>query len=492
LSAQTEPVPFLFSVAFPLPLRHCNRMKAKHIDGFLPVETLSKLTSQRKRQILGRSTAGQKGIQPLVERVIADVARDGDAALLKYTAKFDKIRIRPSKIVVSQSDIAQAYSDVSKQNPALIPAIKAMIECVQGYHKGELAQLKHGLSGWELPVGSRKWAASERLNVGQIRTPLDSIGVYVPGGNAVLLTSAVMALTPAKVAGVPFTVVASPPSRNGDIDPQIIVAADLAGANMIIRAGGAQAVAALAYGTESVPRVAKIVGPGNVFVATAKSIVASAGVCGIDFFAGPSEVLIVADDSAVIEYAARDMLSQSEHDPRAAAILVTTSKRFALGVRSRIISEFSGIGSGKDRPIAQRALSGYGAILVAKTLADAVSFANEFAPEHLEIMTRNPRSLLGKVRNAGGIFLGPYSPVAVGDYVCPNHILPTGGAARFTSGISIDTFMKKPSFLEVPKALIGKLDKLIETLSKAEGLYAQHGLSVHARSIRGDAKGRVN
>lgn len=448
-------------------------------QNFLAVEMLSKLSASRKRAILSRSTASQQGIQPVVERVIADVARNGDAALLKYTAKFDKVRLLRNRLVVSPRDIVKAYQAVSRCNADLIPAIKTMIQCVRGYHRGELAQMKRGLQGWETAVTGKALAGAGNLKVGQIRTPLESAGVYVPGGNAVLLTSAVMALTPAKVAGVPLTIVASPPSRNGDIDPRIIVAADMAGADRIIRAGGAQAIAAMAYGTESVPRVAKIVGPGNVFVATAKSLVASSGTCGIDFFAGPSEVLIIADDSTPIEYAARDMLSQSEHDPNASSVLVTTSMRVAKGVRSRIIAEFS---AGKSPSIAQRALAGYGAVLVAGSLDEAVAFANEFAPEHLEIMTRNPRAILPKIRNAGGIFLGRYSPVAVGDYVCPNHILPTGGAARFTSGISIDTFLKKPSFLEVPKTLVRRLDKLIETLSKAEGLYAQHGLSVHARA----------
>ncbi|MEI6971033.1 MAG: histidinol dehydrogenase [bacterium] len=448
-------------------------------NDFLPVETLSKLSASRRRTILRRSTTSQRDIQPLVERVVADVARNGDAALLKYTSKFDRVRLTQQALVVSPREIVAAYQTVYRQNPTLLGAIRSTIECVSGYHKGELAQMKRGLKGWETTVGSKKWGAAGSLKVGQIRTPLDSVGVYVPGGNAVLLTSAIMALTPAKVAKVPLTVVCSPPSRNGDIDPRIIVAADMSGADRIVRAGGAQAVAAMAYGTESVPRVAKIVGPGNVFVATAKSLVASAGACGIDFFAGPSEVLIIADEHTPVEYAARDMLSQSEHDPNASAVLVTTSVKVAKAVRSRIIAEFKGAGTSS---IAQRALAGYGAILVAESLDAAVEFANEFAPEHLEIMTLNPRDLLRKVRNAGGIFLGRYTPVAVGDYVCPNHILPTGGAARFTSGISIDTFLKKPSFLEVPKKMVRKLDSLIETLSKAEGLYAQHGLSVHARA----------
>jgi histidinol dehydrogenase len=306
---------------------------------------------------------------------------------------------------------------------------------------------------------------------------LDRVGAYVPGGNAVLLTSALMAVTPAKVAGVREIVVASPPSRNGDIDPRIIVAADLAGADLIVRAGGAQAIAALAYGTKSVPRVAKIVGPGNIYVAAAKAYVAASGACAIDLPAGPSEVLIIADKSARSEYVARDMLAQSEHDADACAVLVSTSAALAANVARRIARALK-----KDTGLARKSIPAYGAILLADTLEQAVDFANEFAPEHLEIMTAKPRALLPRIRNAGGIFVGSYSPVAIGDYVCPNHILPTGGAARYTSGVNISTFLKRPSTLEVPAAMIRTLDKLVETLSKAEGLYAQHGASVHARA----------
>jgi len=447
---------------------------------FLKIESLSGLSGRRRSAILSRSATAQKGIRALVERIVDDVARNGDDALLKYTARFDKARLLRLRIAVSAREIRNAFRTVARNNPALIPAIRTMIECVRGYHRGELAQLKRGLTAWECSVGSSKWGKSGRLRVGQLRVPVDRVGVYVPGGNAVLLTSAVMAITPAKVAGVPFVVVASPPSRKKEIDPRIIVASDLAGADLIVRAGGAQAIAAMAYGTATVPRVSKIVGPGNMFVASAKSYVASTGACAVDFFAGPSEVLIIADDSAAIEYVARDMLSQSEHDVNASSVLVTTSRRIAEGVRKQIAAWLGGPGNSDS--VARRALSSYGAIMIADSLADAVEFANDFAPEHLEIMTKKPRNILRSVRNAGGIFLGPYSPVAVGDYVCPNHILPTGGAARFTSGISVDTFLKKPSVLEVPRSLVKKLDRLIETLSKAEGLYAQHGLSVHART----------
>jgi len=456
-------------------------IKAIITKDFLPIERLARLHPDRRKAILSRSTTAQKSIVPLVQGVVDDVAANGDKALLKYTRKFDKTTLTPSRLIVNKSDIKRAYRTVLKANPELLPSIQSMIECVRGYHSGELTQLRSNQRRWKKNVRSAQWPAGTGLSVGQLRTPIERVGVYIPGGNAVLLTTAVMGITPAKVAGVPFIAVASPPSRNGDIDPQIIVAADMAGADVIIRAGGAQAIAAMAFGTATVPKVHKIIGPGNVFVAAAKSYVANSGVCAIDFPAGPSEVLIIADDSAVTEYVARDMLSQSEHDANASSVLVTTSKRLAKSVRNRIIAEFCGNATPST---AQLALSKYGAIILAESLARAVDFANEFAPEHLEIVIKRPESMLSRVRNAGGIFLGPYSPVAIGDYVCPNHILPTGGAAKFSSGISVDTFMKKPAVLEVPKSLIKTLNKLVETLSKAEGLYAQHGLSVKARADR--------
>jgi histidinol dehydrogenase len=456
--------------------------KGSSADG-LAVEMLSAISSRRRAAIIARSSARFQEVEPVVRRVIDEVRSKGDSALLLYTRLFDKVSLSKRRILVTPRDISAARRLVSRREPALIPAIRQSLECIRGYHIAELSQLKSGLKPWQRTVSSRRWKTSAKLKVGQIRSPIERIGVYVPGGNAILLTTALMAVTPARVAGVKEIIVASPPSRNGDIDPRILVAADLAGATGIIRAGGAQAIAAMAYGTDSVPRVHKIVGPGNVFVAAAKAHVAGMGACAIDLPAGPSEIVIIADGSANADYIARDMLSQSEHDPDASAVLVTTSRRIADAVLKRIRAEFGQSGKrGAQRSTAERALAGYGAILVADTIKEAVQFANDFAPEHLEIMTKNPKLILRSVRNAGGIFLGNYSPVAVGDYVCPNHILPTGGAARFTSGLSVDTFLKKPSTLEVPKALMPTLNKLISVLSKAEGLYEQHGKSVEVRA----------
>jgi histidinol dehydrogenase len=458
-------------------------MSSKKTSGqqaLLRAERLATMTPQRKRSILRRSSTKLERTLPFIKRVMADVRRNGDSALVKYSQKFDRADLSSIGIRVSRSEIRNAYKIVARDNPDLVPAIKTTLECIGAFHKGELDQLKCGMNPWKRTVGSRKWSASSKIAVGQLRTPIDCVGVYVPGGNAVLLTTALMAITPAKVAGVPRIVVASPPSRDGNIDPRIIVAADLAGADVMVRAGGAQAIAAMAYGTESVPAVAKIVGPGNIYVAAAKAYVAGNSICAIDLPAGPSEVLVIADATANAEYIAKDMLSQSEHDTDACAVLVTTSIKLARLVRTRLLREFKRK-PGQKQSIAERSLSRYGAIIVVKSLKEAVDVANEFAPEHLQIMTKKPRALLSKIRNAGGIFLGNYSPTAIGDYVCPNHILPTGGAARYTSGVSMSTFLKTPSFLEVPQKAIRVLNELVETLSKAEGLYEQHGRSVRAR-----------
>lgn len=448
-------------------------------DSFLPVETVRGLDSERRKRLMTRSTGTFDRIRPVVEGVIRRIIRHGDRAMLDYTRKFDGVSISQARIRVSEREIRQAVRFVRSHYPGLVEAMKTTRGCIESFHRGELSRIVRPADRWERSI--RLKGSKGCLKVGQIRRPLQSVGVYVPGGNAVLITTALMTVVPARLAGVPTIVLASPPSRNGDIDPRLIAAASIAGADIIIRAGGAQAVAAMACGTKSVPKVCKIVGPGNIFVAAAKSLVANMGLCAIDFPAGPSEVLILADESANPEFAAGDMLSQAEHDANACSVLVTTSRRLAERVRNAIVSELSHP-SCSSPAIAERSLATYGAILVAESLDQAVDFSNEFAPEHLEIMTRHPHSVLKKIRNAGGIFLGHNTPTAIGDYVCPNHVLPTGGAARFSSGLSVDQFMKKPAVLEVSTGALEALDALVETLSKAEGLYAQHGKSVHIRA----------
>jgi histidinol dehydrogenase len=458
-------------------------------SNFLRIESLAKMSKERKRKLLLRSVTRMEGARPLIEDIMKEVQQKGDEALLRYTKRFDKVDLKPGSIRVSKAGIRKAYEEVKRQTPELVSKMKTTIDCVRAYHEGERDQLKMGLKRWDRKIRHASFEGLASMNVGQLRTPINRVGIYVPGGHAALFSTALMGITPAVVAGVPEIVVASPPSRNGDIDPKIIVAADLAGATTIIRAGGAQAIAAMAFGTKSVPKVSKIVGPGNIYVAAAKGYVASTGICAIDFLAGPSEILVVADDSVDMRWAARDMISQAEHDPDACAILVTNSMKVANGVQRKIqdiIHEdiSKGGDEGRMAGIAKTSLSRFGAIVVTSNLEEAISFANEFAPEHIEIMTRHPKNWAKKVLNAGAIFVGDFSPVAIGDYVCPNHILPTGGAARYTSGINIDTFMKKPSISRVPEGLMKTFNILVGALSKAEGLYDQHGLSVKARLER--------
>jgi histidinol dehydrogenase len=473
---------------------------------FLKVERLSGMSRQRKAQIVTRGVSRMEEVRPLIAGVMEDVRRHGDRALVRYTRKFDRVNISPRALRVSKAEIAEAYRAVRERGRKLVPQIaetmpaatrramqrigtdpvawiKQSLACITAFHEAERDQIKReSRRSWRRAVRSPAWPKGVALRVGQERLPIERVGVYVPGGNATLFTTAMMAIAPARVAGVPEIVVCSPPSRNGDIDPMIVVAADLAGATTIIRAGGAQAIAAMAYGTESVPRVHKIFGPGNTYVSAAKTYVASSGVCAIDFLAGPSEVVVVADDSADPVLAARDMASQAEHDADACAVLVTDSARVAEGVRAGLPRIIAGSGRADESTVALRSLTRYGAIILADSMDEALRFANEFAPEHLELMVAKPERWLKKVRNAGTVCLGHYSPVAVGDYICPNHILPTGGAARYTSGVNLSMFYRTPSKLRVPKnALPGAVFPLIAVLATAEGLYAQHGLSVAAR-----------
>ena len=455
---------------------------------WLKIERLSTMTGKRRDEILARSLLRMEAVQPLVETVMKDVQRGGNKSLLKYTRKFDGVKLSAGDLVVTKAEIKKAYRQVAAKDKLLLLRMEETLACVEQYHKIETEQLRHGLrSRWEGDVEYRRWGDGYALKVGQLKKAIGRVGVYVPGGNAPLFTTAIMGVTPAKVAGVPEIVVCSPPSCDGDIDPMIIVAADLAGATSIIRAGGAQAIAAMAYGTATIPKVFKIFGPGNVYVAAAKAYVASRGTCAIDFLAGPSEIVVIADDDADIEWIARDMVSQAEHDKDACAILLTDSSIVAEDVidfiQNNLLNAVAQSGD-KLAELAIRSLSEYGAVILVDSIAEAVEFANDFAPEHLEIVTRNPKNWLEKVRNAGAIFLGHFSAVADGDYGCPNHILPTGGAARYTSGLNVDMFMKKPATLKVPKKMREKMAQLVEVLSNAEGLYNQHGLSVKARADR--------
>jgi len=458
---------------------------AANRHNFMRIENLSKMTKKRRDQIMARSKGKIEEIMPLVSSIIKEIQKRGDSALIEYTEKFDHVKLPLSKIVVKKSEIKRAYDQINKGNKRLVEDIQASIDCIRSYHENEKSLYVGNLKNWNKSIKARAWKKElQKLTVGQLYNALNRIGLYIPGGNAILFTTALMGITPAKVAGIKEIIVTSPPSRNGDIDPKILVAADLAGADLIIRAGGAQAIGALAYGTKNVPKVDKIFGPGNVYVTAAKAYVASNGICGIDFLAGPSEIVIIADEAANSTFIARDLISQAEHDQDACAILLTDSSKLASDVRKSIIEIFlNETGASDLNNIAATSLKKYGAIIKVNSIKEAIDFSNDFAPEHLEIMTKNPKSRLDKIANAGTICLGSFTPVAISDYICPNHILPTGGTARYTSGINIDMFFKKTSMLKANgnKIIMSTVDEMIKNLSTAEGLYNQHGLSVTAR-----------
>ena len=393
-----------------------------------------------------------------VQEIVEDVRKNRDQALFAYTKKFDGADLDSSNIRVTEAEIQEAMSQV---DPELLTVMKRAMKNIREYHE------KQKQYSWfdSRPDGTL---------LGQKVTPLSSVGVYVPGGKAAYPSSVLMNIIPAEVAGVPRIVMVTPPDKNGKVNPVTLIAAHLAGATEVYKAGGAQAVAALAFGTESIPRVNKIVGPGNIFVALAKKAVY--GHVSIDSIAGPSEILVLADETANPRYVAADLLSQAEHDELASAILVTTSKKLAEEV-SRQIEVFLQTLSRRD--ILEKSLENYGYILVADSMEDAISTANEIASEHLEIVTRNPFEVMTKIQNAGAIFMGEYSSEPLGDYFAgPNHVLPTNGTAKFFSPLGVDDYIKKSSIIYYSREALEPIHKDIETFAEAEHLTA------HANSIR--------
>ena len=394
----------------------------------------------------------------VVDRIVTDVRAKGDEALLYYTNLIDKAGLTTENILVSQAEFDEARTLV---DPKVVDAIGRAIANVMRFH----AEQKPKTWLTERAHGSL---------LGQKVTPVDSVGIYVPGGTAAYPSSVIMNACPAKVAGVPRIVMAVPPGRDGKVNPYVLVTAEKIGVTEIYKMGGAQAIAALAFGTETVPKVCKITGPGNIFVTLAKKAVY--GHCDIDMLAGPSEILIVADDSAKSSYLAADLLSQAEHDPLACAILLTDSERVAREVAAEVEKQVAEL---PREQIASTSLHTMGKIILARNLDDVVEMANISAPEHLEVMTRNPFELLPRLRNAGALFLGAYSPEPLGDYYAgPNHILPTGGTAKFYSVLNVETFMKKTSIISyTPDALFAVADDII-AMAEAEGLRG------HANAIR--------
>ena len=396
----------------------------------------------------------EQGVAEILERV----KTEKDQALFDYTKKFDQAIISAENIRVTEEEIQEAY-DLA--DPALVDIIRKALHNIKTYHE------KQRQYSWfdSKPDGTM---------LGQKVTPLHRVGVYVPGGKAVYPSSVLMNIVPAKVAGVDEIIMVTPPGRDGKVTPNTLIAACEAGADAIYKVGGAQAIGALAYGTESIPKVDKIVGPGNIYVALAKKAVY--GHVSIDAIAVPSEILVIADDTANPRYVAADLLSQAEHDELASAILVTTSEELAQKVSDEV-DEFVKVLSRKE--IIQKSLDNYGYILVADTMEEVIEIANDIASEHLEIQTKNPYDVMTKIRNAGAIFIGEYSSEPLGDYFAgPNHVLPTNGTAKFFSPLSVDDFIKKSSIIAYSREALEEIHEDIENFAKAEQLTA------HANSIK--------
>lgn len=410
--------------------------------------------------LLKRSPNSYGKYEASVREILENVRTGKDEAVFAYTKQFDKADIDASNIQVTEKEIQEAYGLVDENFLSIIRKAKKNIEV---YHE------KQRQYSWfdSRPDGTL---------LGQKVTALERVGVYVPGGKAAYPSSVLMNIIPAKVAGVDEIIMVTPPGKDGKVTPTTLVAANEAGADKIFKVGGAQAIAALAYGTESIPKADKIVGPGNIYVALAKKAVY--GYVSIDSIAGPSEILVLADETANPVYAAADLLSQAEHDEMASAILVTTSMELAEKVSEQTDKFIRELSRGS---IIQKSLDNYGHILVADTLEDAIDAANEIASEHLEIMTRNPFDVMTRIRNAGAIFIGEYSSEPLGDYFAgPNHVLPTNGTARFFSPLSVDDFIKKSSIISYSKEALKEIHTDIEAFAKAEQLTA-HANSIHVR-----------
>lgn len=420
--------------------------------------TLTKETTKDILENLLKRSPNQYGsYEAAVREILAKIQEEGDGALFAYTKKFDRAEITEQNVRVTEEEIREAYETV---DPALVDVIQKSLVNIRSYHE------KQKQNSWFT-------SSEDGTMLGQKVTPLEKVGVYVPGGKAVYPSSVLMNIVPAKVAGVDRIIMTTPPGPDGKVNPSTLVAAKEAGADEIYKAGGAQAVAALAYGTESIPKVDKIVGPGNIFVALAKKTVY--GHVSIDSIAGPSEILVLADDSANPRFVAADLLSQAEHDELASAILITTSRELAEKVSSEV-DEFVKKLSRKD--IIQKSLDQFGYILLAETMDQAVEAANAIASEHMEIVTRNPFEVMMKVRNAGAIFIGEYSSEPLGDYFAgPNHVLPTNGTAKFFSPLSVDDFIKKSSIVYYSRKALKKIHKDVEQFAASEQLTA------HANSI---------
>ena len=419
----------------------------------LTPESIQEITST----LLKRSPSQYTRYEDTVNEILKNIRENSDKALFEYTEKFDGYAMTPENIKVTRQEIEEAYT---KLDPEYIDVIRKAASNIRAFHEKQLR------NSWfdTKPDGSL---------LGMKITAIEKLGVYVPGGKAAYPSSVLMNIIPAKVAGVDRIIMCTPPGKTGVIDPGTLVAADIAGADEIYRAGGAQAIGAMAFGTESIPKVDKITGPGNIFVALAKKAVY--GFVSIDSIAGPSEVMVLADETANPRYVAADLLSQAEHDELASAILVTTDEKLAEAVNNEIEGFLKTL---SRADIIRKSLDNYGYILIASDINEAIDTVNSIASEHLEILTADPFETMSKVRNAGAIFLGEYSSEPLGDYFAgPNHILPTNGTARFFSPVNVDDFIKKSSVIYYSKEALERDHKAIELFAKNEGLTA------HANSI---------
>lgn len=406
-------------------------------------------------QIRARTSEKSEAAELAVSGIIADIRQKGDRALKEYTRRFDGVI--PASLQVSRDEISAALNEV---DPALLTTMYRAAENIRSYHRRQMRQGFVATGAYGTMMGQRV-------------LPLDRVGLYVPGGTAAYPSTVLMSAIPAKIAGVEEILLATPPQKDGSVPAAILAAAHVAGVDQIYKMGGAQAIAAMAYGTESVPKVDKITGPGNVFVAAAKRQVY--GAVDIDMIAGPSEILVIADESAEARFVAADLLGQAEHDTMAASILLTTSKALAKNVRAELSMQLPGLAR---REIAEKSLVENGRIVVVASLAEAAVLSNAIAPEHLELCVREPFGLLSHIRHAGSIFLGHFTPEALGDYFAgPNHTLPTNGAARFASPLSVDDFLKKSSFLYYTPEALEAARRDVEIFAESEGLGA------HARSV---------
>ncbi len=407
-------------------------------------------------QLKERSGEVDKKVTATVNDILENVKANGDKAVLEYTIKFDGKA--PEKAEISKEEIDKA---IEKCDPFFVKSLEDAAENIRDFHERQKQQ---------------SWLTTKENGVimGQRVRGLDRVGLYVPGGTAAYPSSVLMNAIPAKIAGVKELIMVTPPSKDGTPNPDILAAAKIAGVDRVFLMGGAQAVAALAYGTETVPKVDKIVGPGNIFVATAKKLLY--GTVDIDMVAGPSEILIVADETANPKFLAADLMSQAEHDVLASAILITTSEKIAEETKKELARQCATL---SRKEIIEKSLKDYSAIIICDNMDKAVDFANKLAPEHLEMCVENPLEYIGRMDNAGSVFLGNFSPEPLGDYFAgPNHVLPTSGTARFFSPLSVDSFIKKSSFIYYTE------DALRECKDKVVSLAETEGLTAHANSIK--------